>query len=387
MNMRKVVLGGLAGGFVVAGLLAPSALGQVGPDATQPAQPPREVEPAGPSPRLVLEEDLVDFGRMLDTRAIMREVGFRNDGDADLEILNINSTCGCTVGELQQKIYKPGEGGTLKVTFDPKNRQGQNHTTVTIVTNDQNRPVAGLEVKAFVVPQVLVEPPMVALGDMRRGELAGRLVSVTGLSSDFDIIATDVEGVEGVVVKVLGAEQIEVEGVPGRRVDLEVYVDGSHKPGQVRGSIVLTTNMDSHPTTNVGFFARVLGDVQASEPTIRLGTLGIDETVERVVRLNTRSGREFKILDVSQESNLEAPPGWDIQPVEGEPGAYDLTVRLRSLSRPGGLRGSLILTTDVPDEEKLQLVFFGAVQPAAAAAQAPANPVPPGHSVDDPGGG
>jgi uncharacterized cupredoxin-like copper-binding protein len=62
---------------------------------------------------------------------------FTNVGKMDLEIRDIRTSCGCTAASPSKKIFKPGESGELKVSFDSKNRSGRTSRTITLITNDE----------------------------------------------------------------------------------------------------------------------------------------------------------------------------------------------------------------------------------------------------------
>ncbi len=56
---------------------------------------------------------------------------------SNLEIRDIRTSCGCTAASPSKKVFKPGESGELKVSFDSKNRSGRTSRTITLITNDE----------------------------------------------------------------------------------------------------------------------------------------------------------------------------------------------------------------------------------------------------------
>lgn len=110
----------------------------------------REAE-ASKYPVMTFTESEFDFGT-IDQGAPQEHVfTFKNDGDADLIIVDAKSSCGCTVPEFTKDPVPPGETGELLVKF---NGSGKNQVskTVTITANT----AAGKEtikIKAFVTPK------------------------------------------------------------------------------------------------------------------------------------------------------------------------------------------------------------------------------------------
>lgn len=74
-----------------------------------------------------------------------------NNGNADLEITSISTSCGCASAELNEMVIAPGDSSTLTVIFDPDFHEeptGRFSRTVFLETNDHNAPEA--EVKILV---------------------------------------------------------------------------------------------------------------------------------------------------------------------------------------------------------------------------------------------
>ncbi|MFZ1688906.1 MAG: DUF1573 domain-containing protein [Flavobacteriales bacterium] len=87
-------------------------------------------------PQLTFDADTVDAGRIAQGTVISRTFGFTNSGGSDLIIADVRSTCGCTVGKNWPKQpVKPGERGSIDVTFDSEGRSGVQNKSVSIVSN------------------------------------------------------------------------------------------------------------------------------------------------------------------------------------------------------------------------------------------------------------
>ncbi len=95
-------------------------------------KPKNELEGA----KIKFEKSQHDFGIIKEGVVVDHIFKFSNIGKKDLEIKDVRSSCGCTVAKPNKMVFKPGETGELKVSFDSKNRSGRTSRTVTLVTND-----------------------------------------------------------------------------------------------------------------------------------------------------------------------------------------------------------------------------------------------------------
>jgi len=101
-------------------------------------------------PVIEFENDLHNFGKLIQGEKATFNFRFTNTGKSDLVISSVQTTCGCTVPKFTKKAIKPGEGDMIKVTFDSSNRKGMQNKIVTVVSNCQpNNKV--LRIKAQVI--------------------------------------------------------------------------------------------------------------------------------------------------------------------------------------------------------------------------------------------
>lgn len=88
-------------------------------------------------PQFQFETDIHDFGKAIEGEILTYSFKFKNSGKADLVIATASATCGCTVPTFSREPIRPGENGTVTVTFNTKGKMGFQHKTVTLVANTQ----------------------------------------------------------------------------------------------------------------------------------------------------------------------------------------------------------------------------------------------------------
>jgi len=109
--------------------------------------------PAGAStPRLDIPSVSHDFGRIYKAWDVTHIFAVQNTGDADLEISNLVTSCGCTTAELSSAVIPPGQRADLTVTFDADFHETQGEVTrlVWFATNDPTQPWVEVRISADV---------------------------------------------------------------------------------------------------------------------------------------------------------------------------------------------------------------------------------------------
>jgi hypothetical protein len=101
-------------------------------------------------PVISFDTDEHDFGRIIQGEVVTYAFKFQNTGKSDLLIASVGTSCGCTVSKYSREPVRPGEQGTVQVTFDSEGRKGVQNKTITVLSNAQpNRYL--LYIKAKVV--------------------------------------------------------------------------------------------------------------------------------------------------------------------------------------------------------------------------------------------
>lgn len=59
----------------------------------------------------------------------------KNTGDAALVITRVIASCGCTTPEWTKEPIAAGKTGTIKITYDPKDRPGPFAKTISVYSN------------------------------------------------------------------------------------------------------------------------------------------------------------------------------------------------------------------------------------------------------------
>lgn len=144
--------------------------------------------PAIPSEggKISLNMDRWDFGTKWFGEECATEVVITNSGTGPLTISNVKSSCGCTVakpksgGVWNNKVLKPGESESMTLTYNTKKGAKKVSQSVTIESNDAERPRLSFAVKGEVKDVYEAKPyNRVTFGRVERDSAATQVVELT----------------------------------------------------------------------------------------------------------------------------------------------------------------------------------------------------------------
>ena len=113
---------------------------------------PQAAPVAAPTPLFAMTVRSHDFGQIYESWDVTHVFVIENNGDSDLVIGNLVTSCGCTTAELTSSVIPPGERADLTVTFDANFHPTSGPVTriVWFATNDLAQPWIEVRVDADV---------------------------------------------------------------------------------------------------------------------------------------------------------------------------------------------------------------------------------------------
>jgi len=102
------------------------------------------------APHILFETESFDFGTVKDGANVEYSFKFTNTGKSTLKILKTKASCGCTATDPVKTILKKGESSEIKIVFNSTGRKGNQHKTITIITNDPDKSVIVLHIQGIV---------------------------------------------------------------------------------------------------------------------------------------------------------------------------------------------------------------------------------------------
>ncbi len=107
-------------------------------------------EPAAEGPRIRVDPESFDFGRVLPGKTLRKEFRLRNAGDRDLVLQPIRSSCGCTAAIAGATTVAPGHSTPLAVELKTWTYRGRIVKKVLVPSNDPETPLLEIQILATV---------------------------------------------------------------------------------------------------------------------------------------------------------------------------------------------------------------------------------------------
>ena len=116
---------------------------------------PVNAEPkvSGKQPKIQFDQKTFDYGMIEQGDKVQHQFTFTNTGDADLIIKDAQASCGCTTPSYPFVPIKPGERGTIGVTFSSVGKMGTQRPSITVTSNAYPK-VTTLHLEGFVTDKL-----------------------------------------------------------------------------------------------------------------------------------------------------------------------------------------------------------------------------------------
>lgn len=84
---------------------------------------------------IAFQETIYDFGQIEEGTVAEHEFVFTNTGNQPLIISSVKASCGCTTPYWTKEPVLPGKQGSIKASYNSKNRPGGFNKTITVTSN------------------------------------------------------------------------------------------------------------------------------------------------------------------------------------------------------------------------------------------------------------
>lgn len=381
--------------LALSGMAAGQAIDTFSPVPNPAGQAPATPAPTGPvtlpdgtvsESKIEFKEMQYDFGRISDRGTVTTKFHFKNNGTGKLVFKPTQKTsCGCTAGKpkstagVEQFEFAPGEEGYIELSFDAVNKRGDVQQLLTIQSYDPQHQPEGpiLTVRAKVKPTITFDPPSVGFGDVMAGQTRKEIIKINGATKEFAVDYLSTTKGRYLTTRVLDTKEVEVDGEKVGQSTVELTFNTSNLPrGNFNAQATIRTNDPNYWLADFPITASVVGDLQTLPPRLNVGIIEVNQPFSKTFRVNSRSGKAFKISKIEQKPGFGTPLDVSFAPVEaGNETAYLVTVKGNGISSPQAINASLTIETDSETDPILDMMLSGAVrgsQPNAAAVPTPA---------------
>lgn len=302
--------------------------------------------------RVQLEELHYAFGVSGVGQTVEHTATVSNVGNRPLIVEPDNcETCGAPDVTVAQEVLAPGKSTAVTVKF-PVTSSGNVMRFAKLRTNDPRAALVYLTLRGSVPHDVQVQPTRLRVS-AHKNAVPPLHVTVSG-PVRMDVTGATCEGGRfGVQV---GAPEVDANEKKTWRLEL------GFKPqdfvGRVEDQLAVRTTHPDRPLITVPITGEVRGDADIRPAQVFFGFVRAGDKAEQVVTIRSRSGTSFTVSEAKFDALGVSVDG----PVPVTPSEWKLTVTLTA-NRPGIIDTKLVVTTDVPGEETIEVPVYAHVLP------------------------
>ena len=304
-------------------------------------------------PLLRISEREINFGRVDQFQQVRQKIIVRNEGDAPLVIMKIDTDCGCTAAVMADSVIAPGREAPVEIAFSTGDRQGEQHKTVTIKTNDPAEPTVRINVISDVVPYVRLSDERVRFAPVHAGEVKTERVRLAA-DSGFGLKVKSVEP---------GEPFFTTKAEPDPSADEEAFfVSMTLLPDAPAGPFRKTIDVETTGRVPRTFHLIVTGQILSyfivkGEPRVILPVVPAGKPSMGSVMIECDGTKEYRLLSVDV-----SVPFLKGEIVEKKQNAYAVQVSLAPDAPVGAFRGTVIVHTGDPKQPQIEMMVQGMVR-------------------------
>ena len=309
-------------------------------------------------PKIAAVEPIKDAGTVPKGEKIVQDFLLRNDGDAVLEITNIQPACGCTVAEFDKSIA-PGKTGKVHASVDTSTFNGAISKGLTVFSNDPATPQLELTIRAKVEPYISIKPGyaryVTVQGEPVEGDITQTLWTNDGSSMD-------ITGVDSPwpYLKVTYREAKPEERQPdskGKQWRIEMKLSNDAKVGPLAEYVTVHTNHPKQKIVQIPVTGFVRPMIAVTPQVADFGTIELKEATKKVINIRNFATEPIKVTGVEETvKGIEAK----LEPLN-DGREYQVQLTLSPELAKGSFEGKLTIRTDSAKMPVLEVPLKGTI--------------------------
>jgi hypothetical protein len=310
-------------------------------------------DPAQDGGRVQVEEFHYPFGISGVGQTIEHTFTVTNAGNRPLMVeADDCKTCGAPEVTIAEEILAPGQSTPVTVKFTVT-ASGNVLRVAKLRTDDPRAALVYLTLQGTVPHDVQVQPARLSVA-RDKNAVPPLHLTVSG-PGGMDVTGAACE--RGLFDVQISAP--EVDANEKKTWHLELTLKPQDFVGPLDDQLTIHTTHAERPLITVPITGRIRGDLEVQPSQVFFGFVAPGKPAEQKIVIASRSGAPFTV----KSAKLEAAGLRVSEPTRAEDGTWTLTVSLAA-DKPGVIDTHLVLTTDVPGEETLEVPVYAHVSPA-----------------------
>lgn len=257
-------------------------------------------------PRIRVQEEVV-FENIPAGQDYVSYIDIYNDGKAALEIEDVTTECGCTVGEMVDPIIQGGESGKMKITILPEYIYNlEIRRNLSIISNDPVNRMIQLPVTSKIDADLAIDPRYIEFGNVPHGETRTATLRMWQ-TKDAELKISNIRGSDE-TSKYVHMDFVELPEAqwrePGKReYDLVFSLAADAPIGPIAFDAECSLSLESQPTLKIPVRAGIIFFATADE-TIQ-DKVNVMKAGESAIVSNVKASRPFAV----DFSSINVPTG------------------------------------------------------------------------------
>ncbi len=308
----------------------------------------------------------VDFGNVPSGADLKQRLKVTNKYEQTVHILGIASSCGCTAGKPAKDILASGESTYIDITMNTRKFSLLKETVVTVTFDQPLLAHVRIPVKAFINPEVLLNPGAAEFGQITKGTDASRKLAIAYAWRGTSAIKEAVSKNPNVVAQLVEARR----DAAAIHYELHVTVKGTAPLGDLRDQVTLVTDNPNNPNIPVLVEARIDPEYAVSPELVSFGTLVPGE--RKTLNIVARGKKPFLIEKIESEKTAGV---FEVRLPKEAKTVHVLPLTMIAPAEPGSISEEFTLTiSGVPDPVTFKVYGRIAAPGGSPATFVPNNP-------------
>jgi hypothetical protein len=310
-----------------------------------------DINVSAQGPAIFFENPDFNFGHIFKGQKIEHIYEFENRGKDILNIGKVKTSCGCTAVILTNDTILPGKTGEIRATFNSKSYTGNVTKSISVISNDPERPSYKLTISGEIIEDVSIKPRNIDFGSVSLGERTNRTFTIKSQTTpDFKIkkITPSKPFINASIIEEENGEYV-----------IKVALENNPGIGRFSGGIYLETNSQMQKKVTVPFFGEIVGDVTTYPKKIYYGfvTRGKELTHKLFVKINKDN---IKILSIKTSPDYVSSE--IVEEGEKDNHHYLIEVKLHAEAAAGKIGGLLELYTNSKIQPVVRIPIMGEIE-------------------------
>jgi uncharacterized protein DUF1573 len=329
------------------------------PAPPAPAAPPVPAASATNSlpntsgPKIEFATPVYDFGRVRSGDLVKYGFAFTNGGDEMLQVTGVQPSCGCTTAGDWSRNVKPGETGKVPIQFNSANFNGPVFKTISVTSNDKQKPVVVLQLKGTIWKPIELVPPYTIVNVPPDASSASASIRIINNTEDV-LTLSDPESSNKSFNPTVTTTK------PGKEFQLTIASGESVNTGNLQGKISFKTSWTNIPTLEVPFWVNVQPPLMVIPPHVMLPHAPLVGKSPTTVTIQNNSTNALTLSEAAVNV-----PGVDVEIKEIQPGRvyHALLTFPEGFEIPAGKQVTLTMKSSNPRMPEIRVPVSQAPRP------------------------